>query len=347
MSAIWWSVAVLVATNIALAAGILALRIHGERRDRRDAALDRAWQPRVFAMLAGDVDPEELADEVEDAGIAGPALDHLLDLCGRIAQRLSGTDLATIEDFTARYAWRLARSLREGDVDRRAKAVMLLSAIGGEQHEPALVAALDDPDPLVSMVAAQAVARHGLVEQIPRLIERCSAQGVWSPTFVAEVVASVGVAGAPPAIRVLDSLQRSPAERATAALALARMHDPHAADAAAAVLERGGERDLMTACLRILEEVGRAQHLPPIRRLLHHADFVVRARAAAALGSMGTAADAELLTALMGDESRWVALNAARGLRRLHRDDLLRTVAATEGPAASIAVEALELEVVA
>jgi HEAT repeat protein len=278
--------------------------------------------------------------------LAPKELDHLLDLCGRFAQRLTGADLGRIEDFTARFAWRPARRLREADIDGRAKSVMLLSAIGGRRYEPALKAALEDPDPLVAMVAAQAVAKHGLVGQVPRIIERVSALGVWSPAFIAEVVAAVGIAAATPLIEVLGDAARPAAERSTAALALSRLHDPRAADAAAAVLEQGGSRDLVAGCLRIMEEVGRAKHLGPIRRLLHHSDFAVRARAAAALGAMGTAADADLLSDLMGDSSRWVALNAAQGLRRLHRDDLLCSVAAGSGEAALIAAEALQSEVV-
>lgn len=80
---------------------------------------------------------------------------------------------------------------------------------------------------------------------------------------------------------------------------------------------------------------------------MEHGDFAVRARAVAALGAMGTAADADRLGDLLADPSRWVALNAAVALRRLHRDDLLHGLALRSDPAAAIAAEALQLEVVA
>ena len=76
-----------------------------------------------------------------------------------------------------------------------------------------------------------------------------------------------------------------------------------------------------------------------------HDEFAVRARAAAALGAMGTAADAVRLRRLLSDSSRWVGLNAAFALRRLHREDLLADEARGSGEAASIAAEALDLEV--
>jgi HEAT repeat protein len=223
---------------------------------------------------------------------------------------------------------------------------MLLSAIGGHRCEPALVSALDDPDPLVAMVAAQAIAKHQLSRQVPRLIERVSALGVWSPAFVAGVVAGMGTAAAPLLIDVLGNPARPIAERATAALALAQLNDPRAADTAVMVLQDPGvARELVTACLRILEQVGRAAHLGPIRHLLDHNDFAVRARAAAALGAMGTAADVSRLGTLVADPTRWVGLNSAVALRRLHRDDLLGEIAAGSDEAAAIAQEALGLEV--
>ena len=342
MTFVWWSVTLLALTNVALAAAIVGLRIRSEQRDRRNAAIEARWQPRLFALIACEVAAEDLADDVPEGDLG-----HLLELCGRFAQRLTGADLNRIEAFAGRFAWRLARRLREDDVDGRAKSVMLLSAIGGHRYEHSLKAALDDPDPVVAMVAAQAVAKHRMVEEIPRLVERVSALGVWSPAFVAGVVAAVGSAASPSLMQLLQSDECSTTERSTAALALTELRDPRAADAAVAVL-KGDEtdRELVTGCLRILEEVGQPKHLWPIRRLLDHDDFAVRARAAAALGALGTAADAETLGRLVADPSRWVALNAAVGLRRLHREDMLLVLAAGDDASAPIAAEALELEVV-
>ncbi|MDJ0960322.1 MAG: HEAT repeat domain-containing protein [Acidimicrobiia bacterium] len=341
MTIVWWSVTGLALTNVVLAAAILGLRLRSERLDRKRAAVEAAWQPRLFSLIADEVDPDELADQV-----ANSEVDLVLELCGRFAQRLTGADLERIEGFAARFSWRLARRLHHSDVDTRARSVMLLSAIGGHRYEPALVSALDDPDPLVAMVAAQAIAKHRLARQVPRLIERVSALGVWSPAFVAGVVAGIGTTAAPALIDILASPSRPVTDRATAALALAQLHDPRAADTAVVVLEDDtAARELVTACLRILEQVGRAPHLEPIRRLLSHADFAVRARAAAAIGAMGTSADAQQLQAMVGDPSRWVGLNAAMALRRLHCDELLGDLAAGSGDSASIAAEALELEV--
>ena len=52
-------------------------------------------------MIAGEVDPDALADDVEESGITIPEVLHLLDLCGRFAQRLTGEDLHRIESFAA------------------------------------------------------------------------------------------------------------------------------------------------------------------------------------------------------------------------------------------------------
>ena len=101
------------------------------------------------------------------------------------------------------------------------------------------------------------------------------------------------------------------------------------------------DRELLTACLRLLGRVGRAEHRATVRQLIESPDFVVRAAAASALGTIGTPDDMTRLQALCEDESRWVAIHAARALRDAGQLDALQQLASTGRNRATLALQVL------
>ena len=126
-----------------------------------------------------------------------------------------------------------------------------------------------------------------------------------------------------------------------AADALRALNDLQAGDLAAQVLETHLDRDLAAACLRLLAEVGRPEHLEPVRRLCLSPDFVIRAQALRALGTLGSPEDLPLFGAGMEDETTWVALQAARGLLAVGGEHVLLGLAAAELPGSELARQVL------
>jgi HEAT repeat protein len=142
--------------------------------------------------------------------------------------------------------------------------------------------------------------------------------------------------------KALGSSDAPARTRGVAADALRLLRDPASADEAAAVLERGTDREVAAACLRLLEVLGTANHAPTVRRFVHDDDFVLRALAVTALGALGTGDDdARLLDEALDDPSPWVALHAARALHNADRLDILRRAAASRRPGADAAGEIL------
>jgi HEAT repeat protein len=70
-------------------------------------------------------------------------------------------------------------------------------------------------------------------------------------------------------------------------------------------------------------------------------DFVIRAHAFRALGTLGTEEDTATLRAGIGDESPWVALQAARSLKHAGGDQILQELAQTDSSQGLLAKQVL------
>jgi hypothetical protein len=128
------------------------------------------------------------------------------------------------------------------------------------------------------------------------------------------VLVSFGPAAAPALHALLADVNVDPAVRAVCADALAVLGADTADDTAVAVLDVGGDVDLLAACLRLLRGPASPAHLSTVRRLCQAQDDVVRGQAVACLARLGEASDRGILEAALDDASPWVVRSAERGL---------------------------------
>jgi HEAT repeat protein len=155
------------------------------------------------------------------------------------------------------------------------------------------------------------------------------------------MLAGMGPAAVPELLAAFDDPAQPAEARAIAADALRALHVLEAADVAAALLGPARHRELVAASLRLLEKLGRPEHLAVVQALLSSDDDLIRAHAIAAFAALAAPAELELLVPALEDRSRRVALAAARALR-LHRDGAaLRALAQGDHPHAMIAAEVL------
>jgi HEAT repeat protein len=153
-----------------------------------------------------------------------------------------------------------------------------------------------------------------------------------------------GGPGTAPYLRAtLGDTTRDPLVRAVAADALRLLNDIESASLAAQILREREVRDreLVTACVRLLRHLGHQEHIPLIRPLVTAADPVVRAAAVGALGAIGGAREVPLLQDVLDDVAYWVSLEAARGLMKLGAVATLERLARSEGPWAVLARQVL------
>jgi HEAT repeat protein len=330
------AILVLLCSVIAFATLAGILRYRNRRKEREWSARERKWERAVLEALSGAASAESVWGLVEpDEGL------YLVDYLLRFARRTRGATRDRIAALAAPYLPAVAERLSGGDAERRARAVETVALLGFDRYADRVLAALADPSPLVSMIAARSIARRQRVEDVQPLLAHASRLTDWSPRQVTAVLASMGSEAMPALRRVMVDPDLSAGLRATAADALRQLHDPGALDAATIVLASCGEREVVAATLRLVAELGQPEHACHVRPLCEHPDPVIRAAALQALTRTGTPDDHDLLRRGVDDESGWVAIQAARGLRRTGSGESLRALAHADDPRSSLARQVL------
>jgi HEAT repeat protein len=324
--------AALFATALLFAATTVLLRWRNARVAARWSRLEAAWTPLLVEALAGDRSREEVAAAVAPADAL-----RFADFLVRFARRLRGAELEVVRQLAEPLLPLVARRLSAGSAERRARAVQTLSLLGPGPFGPSLIRALEDPSPLVALVAARALASRRQPAHTAAILAHLHRFERWSPHYLASMLAGMGPHAAPPLRIMLADAAQPALTRAVAAEALRMLKDLAAADVAAAVLPATADREVLAACLRLVAALGRAEHLDRIRPLLASGDDVVRAAATAVLAQLGGAGDTSALRHGVGDPSPWVAMEAARGLRRIGALAVLDEVAASGLPGAAVA----------
>lgn len=327
--------AALFALAVVLGVSAVFVRVARTRRERAVARLEGGWESSVLDRIVtgdavGDPDPVARRDEL-------PYVRHLV----RLALRLRGAERERLGALAAPMLPRVAARARRGDEETRARALHTLSVLGMPRYASEIARALDDRSPLVSMVAARALARPEHAAHSRAVMSHVDRFEGWSSYYLASLLAGIGPAAATPLRAALANPARHEWVRVAAADALATINDPEAAAVAAEVIDQPRDAtalmpDLICACLRVLARVGRAEHAPAVRALLADGDPAVRVHAVSALAELGEGDDADRLCAALHDTSPWVALRAAEGLRRLRRPDLLRLAPGREALAREV-----------
>lgn len=312
------------------------LRLRNEYHERLWKRLEERWTGPLLEALA---DPDRVAalQEVVEDRYTAEFVDFLLSYF----QRVKGEEREILKRAAAPHLDRIAERAASRTVEVRARAIQILGSLGLPVYDHRLLKALDDPSPLVAMVAARALARERDPRYVAALLRRIPRFRTWRDSALASMLAGMGPGAAAPLREVLGDEERDPWVRAVAANALERLVDFEAGDVAARVVERGTERGLLAAALNLLAEVGRPEHLPAIRIRCASPDFVVRSRALRALGRLGEEEDVPRLRSALDDPSPWVALHAARGLGGVGGVEALREVADSDHPRAAAARQVL------
>lgn len=312
---------------VAFGASAFLLRIHNLRKARFWRRLEAKWEAALPEVLSGASPAESLTRLVE----RGEEL-YYVDFLFRNARNLGRRERALLGGLAGPHLGRIADRIRNGDAERRGRAVQTVAVLAFDQHVPALVGALDDPSPLVAMTAARALAREDGARFGGEVMSRLARFQDWSPKFLTSMLAAMGPGGAPVLRQGLSDCLLPPGLRAVCADALGQLRDVAAAETAAEVADAEVEADVLAACLRLLRRVGGPGQLPTIRRLVRSSDDGVRAQAVGALGRVGTDDDVARLRDAQADPSPWVVMQAERALRRRNELEVVQA-AATNGTA--------------
>lgn len=315
-------VAGLCAIAILFAIGVLLLRGRNERVAAKWRSLEQRWQLLLLDVLAGEATPGLLQALVERKDEK-----QFLEFLSRFSRRVRGAEHDMLTELAHPMWPRVDRMFRSRTAETRAHAVQLASMLAEDVDEQ-IAPALNDPAPLVNMVAARALARRRSVGYLPAILERSARFGEWHPRYMSTMLAGVGASGAGSLRAALADASLDGYARMVAADALQRMQDLPAAEVAANVLHVSQDADVNRACIRLLAVVGQQEHIALIRQFATSEDESLRGAAAAAIGLLGNASDLPLLEAALRDHSTWVVLRAAAAIRQIGGAEALREAAA-------------------
>jgi hypothetical protein len=295
---------------VAFSAYALWLRAGNALRRRRWEGREARWTNLTLEAVAGERTAEELTSQV-----GGRERRAFLEFLMRYARRLKGRERERVRELAAPFLPATLPLLWSWDPFRRALAVQTLGALGAVEHEKDLLRALEDSSPLVSMLAARALAGQGGSIHAGPILANLDRFESWGTEYVTSLLASLGPEASPSLRRVLEDPLRTARVRAVAADALKELHDLEAARSAFAALESDAPPDLAAPLLRLLAVLGDPGHLEGIHRTLRHPHFAVRAEAYSAYGALCGNEGEAILEEGLWDRSPWVALHAARAMR--------------------------------
>ena len=326
-------------STLVLGVYTLFLRYTNHLKGLKWQRLESKWQPVLFDVLSGLRQPQALWHLVGEEERL-----YFVDFIQRYAQRLRGEERDTLSEVARPFVNPIAHHVKTGDAERRARAVQTLSLLGLPYYAGDIIAALDDPSPLVAMIAARYLMRREHPEYSEQVLQRLHRFTTWSGSLLASMLARVGP-GAAPALRQTFKDKEKPSwVRTIAGDALLQLHDFEAGDYAQQILESETDRELVAASLRLLSKIGRHDHVPAIKKLCNSSDFVVRAHAFRAIGRLAPEEESQRLRAALEDDSSWVAIQAAHGLREGGALDILRDIAMSDHPRADLARQVLTEE---
>ncbi|SHK72309.1 HEAT repeat domain-containing protein [Rhodothermus profundi] len=315
-----------------LASGLVVLaillRIRNDRLQQTRKQLEAMWRPLLMKVLMGECPPAELQQRIAPAHRF-----FFLEFVYRYARRVQGQDFQTLCLLARPFLPYIRDELKKAAPEERARRLQILGLLGFEDYQEDLIAALDDPSPLVAIVAFRQLARGDRPEFAPLLVAKLDRVRHFSHEMLASLLASMGGCVLPPLREILRDPSQPAWRRAIAANVLARLNDATAGPLAAQALQTPElPGALLVALLRLLGTVGTPEMLPVLRVYLTHPEEEVRAEAVRALGQIGGSQAVPLLVKALDDPSPWVAFFAAAGLRRAGQNTLLRQIANSKHP---------------
>lgn len=328
---------------LVLSLAIVLRRGGRERARRRESALAEPYRQLLVSLVVhDDVDESHLQTLL---GVDERTWRALEPIVIGMVRKLRGEAREVLVDLLERRGTitRLRRRLRSHSAVRRARAAELLGLLG--EHAPRgdlerLL--LGDPDPEVRIVAARALGEVGDPAAAGPLIAAVSGVRAVPLRIVARSLARVGPGAAPVLVEAMTSAE------ATARAVAAEILGLGGAVTAVGVLSshalRDPDDDVRIRCARALGRIGVPSALAVLRRCTAPGEpAALRAVATRAIGDVGGPEAIRALEPLLADAEHRVASNAARALGGLGPAaiELLGEVAASHGPGAGYAAEAL------
>lgn len=338
-----WVFAVLGTLNgILLGTGVVFMqrtrKLHAQNQAKAYfwESLERSWEP----LLDGYLVRRESKENVWNAIPAGRELYFVDYLLRRALQ--PGIHRESLQELAAPFLPALAGRLanREGDSEQRARAVQTLALLGQLESQPLLVRSLEDPSPLVSLMAALALSHQAASAYATRVLAQLPRLADWHLGLLISLLIRMGP-DILPAVREYLEETDQPDAQTVCLQVLARLKDPQALPLAVRLLAHSQDVNVQVAALNLLGQLGSEEHFPLIRSLYDSPHFAVRLAVIRALHSQQSTEDQQIFQKAFDDSSRWVALQAAQALKATGNQHVLHEMTFLRHPRANLASQVL------
>jgi HEAT repeat protein len=195
----------------------------------------------------------------------------------------------------------------------RIAAIESLGEIGDADGIAALLPIVADSDPAIATPAMLALGGAGNPSVLPLLVGELAGADRGRCLAALEAIARLAHPAAVPSVAAVARAHAEPELRERATLALARIGEPDAIGALAALAEDPARGADVVAALGQLGE----KHVPIVARELAHPDVGVRCVVVEALGRMRSPLASAALARALRDDAPIVQLAAAHALARL------------------------------
>jgi HEAT repeat protein len=306
--ALWMTVAS-IAASLLLLAYTLELRLRRRLHERRRAGVIAHWRGLLGDAVTG-----------RTSGAPAPALrrgerPEFLRLWVYTRSMLEGAAAERLIALAERLKLRdYAREQAErAHLKTKLLAVQALGYLRDAESFGALAALTDEPNTLLSITAAEALAAIDAPRAMERLIPKIASRRDWPRTHVFSLLSRAGSAVvSEPLYRCIRAASD---EDAAYLLKFAEVAEFDVRDALAAELLRARDNpEVLAAALSVA--TGHAP-VPRIDELLAHSEWYVRMQAAKLVGRTGRTEDVGRLEKALADDEWWVRYRAAKALVRL------------------------------
>lgn len=296
----------------------LLLRLANTLKYRRYSRLENSWETPFLNFINGENTKIDIWRQVKpyDSLIF---VNYLLEY----SRRVKGVELEMIRELSLPYLDKIAGQLKSSKSEVRARAVQTLGTLGIKKYKNEIIKALDDPIPLVEMIAARSLCREKLPELAIPVIAKLDKFENWSTEFLVSMLSSIGSEITPALREALKNKENSIWIKIIALETLRELYDPESADIAFKIVTEENEINLLISALKLLSVVGRKDHLAGVRKQAISENEFVRAQALNALGTVGTSVDSSVMIKALNEDSYWIASYAAVGLKNIGESEKL------------------------
>lgn len=304
----WVSIAV-VALVLFMMVYILFLRALLLLKERRFRDFSMLWSP---ILLSGKGNKRDRLPHISYVDrfsflILWNKLREEKDEDANIRDWMNGVAMATGIDRVAR------RLLEKRSIRKKLLAVVILGQLRDKSQWEKLCQMAVSDHALLSLAAAQAIARIDHEAAAPILVPLVVSRVDWPAAKVASILGEIGpdLVSKP----LADAVMGAPNDEMQRLIPyLETCHDTVALPVVRRILKDPPDDKVIGPCLYVIGKFRDKNDLKLVRQYLAHPRWHVRAHAAACLGRIGTKEDEAKLAALLTDPEWWVRYRAAQAI---------------------------------